>query len=195
MKSDYPRHVNFSYSRIFKLTKHGFPMVIKKKSKQGQMKIMEMSFMIIGLVVFFVIVGMFVLLITTSSFRQKANEAKQENAILLVSKIADSPEFSCGETLCVDTDKLIVLKNSSAYRSYWADISGLVVKRIYPETNKGVECYLVNYPQCDTYTIMPPKGNVSLQSSYVNLCRREYKNGYPYEQCELGKIIAYLKVI
>jgi hypothetical protein len=168
---------------------------MERKSKLGQAKIMEMSFMIIALVVFFIIVGLFVLVISTTSFRQGANDAKKENALLLISRIADSPEFSCGEALCVDTDKLIALKNNSAYKTYWADISGLVVKKIYPEDGKGVECYLGTYPRCDTYTIIAPGANVVAQSSYVNLCRREYKNGYPYEQCELGKIIAYSKVI
>lgn len=170
-------------------------MGVKKRGKIGQAKIMEMSFMIIALVVFFIIIGLFVLLITTSSFRQNSNEAKKENAILLISKIADSPEFTCGENLCIDTDKLIALKNSSAYKTYWADISGLVVKKIYPIEAKSAECYLGNYPMCDTYTIAAPQANVIAQSSYVNLCRREYQNGYPYQECEIGKIIAYSKVI
>ena len=64
-----------SQESIFKLEKLNFLMVIAKRDKKGQAKIMEMSFMIIALVVFFVIVGLFVLLISTTSFRQGANEA------------------------------------------------------------------------------------------------------------------------
>jgi hypothetical protein len=180
---------------VFKLEKLDFIIMIKKNNKRSQAKIMEMSFMIIALVVFFVIVALFVLLISTSSMKQSANDAKTMNINSLIVGIAGTPEFNCGERLCVDTDKILVLKNSSAYKTYWADIAGLVVKKIYPADAKSIECSLGNYPACDTYTIVSPGTNVIAQSSYVNLCRREYKNGYPYQQCDLGKIIAYTKVL
>jgi hypothetical protein len=49
---------------------------------------------------------------------------------------------------------------------------------------------MVNYDKCTTFTIKAKTtANVIEDSSFVSLCRREYKNTYSYEQCDLGKII------
>ena len=46
--------------------------IIKMKGKGGQLKIQEMSFMLLGLVLFFIIAGLFFLIISNAGLRQDA---------------------------------------------------------------------------------------------------------------------------
>jgi len=159
-------------------------------SKKSQTKIKEMIFMVAFLAIFFVIVGLFYLVITTSGLKQSFYESSKSGSILLAIKLADSPEMSCGESNCVDTDKLVAFKQHSAYKNFWL-VDGIVVKRLYPSENKTIECNVGNYPNCNTYTIKSPSNYSSQDSSYLSLCRIESKNNYLYKKCDLGKIIVY----
>ena len=71
------------------------------------MKIKEMIFMILALVVFFAIVLMFWLSITLGDLKGDVAQSSRDRNILLLSRLADSPELSCGASNCVDTDKLL----------------------------------------------------------------------------------------
>src|SRR3990172_12365289 len=106
------------FSKTFKM--------VRKISKHGQFKIQQMAFMLIAVIVFFALVGIFVLAFRLSSIKETANLLEQQNAMLLVSKLANSPEFSCGNaygetsTNCVDFDKAIILRqNIAKYRNFW----------------------------------------------------------------------------
>jgi len=162
------------------------------RSKSGQIKVQEMIFMLLFLFIFFSIIFLFYLRFSLNSVKKDFYVSSREGSIQLVSRIADSPELSCGysKTLCVDADKLIVLTNHNNYKSYW-DINGLVVTRIYPYQNQTIECNLANYPNCNTYVIKAPAGNYVSDSSYVILCHREYENPYNYDKCDLAKITVY----
>ena len=159
-------------------------------SKKSQAKIKEMMFMLVFLAVFFVIVGLFYLTITSSGLKKDVYESTKAGAIMLAVRLADSPEFNCGSSNCIDTDKLVVLNQNLAYVSFW-QVDGLVIKRLFPSQNSSVECTPGTYPNCNTYTIKSPSNYSSQDSSYVSLCRIESKNNYFYKKCELGKIIIY----
>jgi hypothetical protein len=159
-------------------------------SKRSQTKIKEMVFMIAFLAIFFVIVALFFLVVSTAGIKDKFYEGSKAGAIMLAIKLADSPEMSCGETNCIDTDKLVVFKQHTAYRNFWL-VDGLVIKKLYPSQTPSVECSPGNYPNCNTYTIKAPSNYSSQDSSYLSLCRIESKNSYLYKKCELGKIIVY----
>ena len=160
-------------------------------NKKSQMQIQEMSFMIIALAVFFILVLLFYLAFSLSGLKKTVEAGTRQGAILLVSQLAGSPEFSCpdGGSQCVDTDKIISLMNHPEYARFW-DVAGLRIERVYPFENRTIECNEGNYPRCTTFTIISKKTeNVIEDASYVSLCREEYKNGYSYTECELGKII------
>jgi len=173
-------------------------MGLRIKDTHSQMRIAEMSFMIIGIVLFFVLVGIFYLTLTSSGMKEAVIQGEKENSILLVSMLAGSPEFSCADNkyaLCVDADKLLVLKNHPIYKRFWGN-TGILVKKVYPAVNNTLECSTGNYETCSKITLnevasaKSPSGAQYIQySSYVNLCRQDYKNGYHYLKCELGKII------
>jgi len=165
-------------------------------SKKAQLKIQEMSFMIIGIMIFFLLVLLFWLAVSLSGLKQTAAASTRANAILLASSLSGTPEFVCAESssLCVDSDKLVALKNHPEYTRFW-DVAGIRVEKIYPPSETRTECRVGNYPFCTTYTIVNntlSEGYIEY-SSYVSLCRREYEQGYPYQQCDLGRIVVTTK--
>ena len=166
---------------------------ISLKNSKSQMSLKEMSFMIVALAIFFTLVLLFYLTISLGGLKSDVEKGKREGSILLAAKLAGSPEFACATptSLCVDADKIAVLINHPEYARFWGnDVAGLRIERVYPGNNKTVECNMVNYNNCTVFTIKAETtGNVIRDSSFVSLCRREYKNTYSYLQCDLGKIV------
>ncbi|MCL5730398.1 MAG: hypothetical protein M1165_02425 [Candidatus Pacearchaeota archaeon] len=167
------------------------------KNRKGQLKIQQMTFMILAVTLFFVLVGMFILMTQVSGLKQKAAILQSDNAKLLASKIADSPEFSCGDSYgtgmssCIDADKVINLKNylsAYGYGRFWG-IQGLQIIKIYPEEN-NIECTSSNFPNCGAITLIPNTNGTGI-SNFVSLCGYNITNGQSYAQCGLAKIIVY----
>ena len=166
--------------------------------KQAQMKIQQMSFMLLGVFLFFALVGMIILTVKFSGLKQAATDLKEQNAILLVTKLANSPEFSCGEaygtqkTDCIDEDKVMMLKeNIGKYTGFWG-VSNIEIRRIYPKNN-GINCTLSNYPHCDTITLIEKSGLKSNlgydKSNFVALCRKEKYKNEVVNKCEMARLI------
>lgn len=147
--------------------------------------------MLIGLTIFLAIVFLFFLSFSLSNIKENFAESSRQGSIMLASRLASSPEFECAENdiaLCVDTDKVIALMNHKEYTRFWK-VKGLKIEKIYPTMDKILECTNGNYPNCNVFTIIDGgTTNIIWDSSYVTLCREEYKGGYPYSLCELGKI-------
>lgn len=158
------------------------------KSK-AQMKIQQTAFMIIAVTLFFVLAGIFVLGFQLSSLKKDASLLQENNALLLVSKLANSPEFSCGEafgttrTNCVDFDKLISLKNTNKYRDFFG--GAIELRKIYPLSE--TECSLFNYPNCGVVKIGVDNG--TYVGNFVSLCRKEIVNGRTIDKCELAELM------
>jgi hypothetical protein len=165
----------------------------ERKSKLSQMKINEMIFMVLALVLFFVIALLFYLSIIFVNIKSGVQQSSRDRNIMLVSRLADSPEFGCGASKanCIDTDKLIVLMSRQAYAGFWV-VDGLVVEKI-SQNEQAKECSIGNYPNCNVFTIVKQKNNTIGDSSIVSLCRIETKNSYVYDKCEIGKISVWSK--
>ncbi|MEK6817226.1 MAG: hypothetical protein AABX80_00330, partial [Nanoarchaeota archaeon] len=165
-----------------------------KKNKSGQMKIQQMAFMLIAVMVFFALVGLLVVTIGFSGLKEKATALQEKNAMLLASKLANSPEFSCGQTEnCIDLDKVFVLKNNinkykTGNKNFWG-VSGIEIIKIYPKDSKLIECDSGNYPNCSKITIISGQGIAP--ENFVSLCRKEFdsETNIVYDKCELGKIL------
>src|SRR3989338_7985995 len=145
-------------------------------NKKSQMKIQQMAFMLIAIMIFFALVGLIILTVGFSGLKEKATALQEENANLLVSKLANSPEFSCGQVFeskenCIDLDKVFVLKNNiNKYKNFWG-VSGIEIIKVYPE-NKNLICASANYPNCDTLELIPK----STRSTPI--CTRNYLKDY-----------------
>lgn len=165
-------------------------------SKQGQMKIQQTAFMLMAVTIFFVLVGIFVLVFKFSGLNESAGLLEQKNALLLVSKIANSPEFSCGsafetsKTNCIDADKVMMLKkNIEKYENFW-DVSNIEIRKIYPVEDE-ISCTLGNYPDCNFIQLYSKEISGVGVSNFVSLCRKENSGEEIYNKCELAKIIVF----
>ena len=164
------------------------------KNKNAQLKIQQMAFMLIAITLFFALIGMFFLTLQFSKIKESAGILEEKNALLLVTKLANSPEFSCGEsfgtgkTNCIDSDKVMALrKNIDKYENFWG-VNNIEIRKIYPENN-GKECTAGNYPNCDIIKI--EKGIITSEhSNFVSLCRKESFGDESYDKCEIAKLMA-----
>lgn len=170
------------------------------KNKKAQMKIQQMTFMLIAVVLFFVLVGLIVIVFQIGGLKESANQLEEKNAMLLVGQLANSPEFSCGEAFgsknnCVDEDKLMVLKDNQKYADFW-QVAGIEIIKIYPNEQDGeVECTAENYPDCNKITIISKDVNKGpYQSTFVSLCRKEILDEKLYDKCEMAKLLVSYEV-
>lgn len=181
---------------MVKKTKWEIPSLCISGNKNAQMKIQQMAFMLMAIVLFFVLVGMFVLVLKFSDVNRGAETLKDRKAMLLATKIANSPEFACGtsfggseRTNCVDADKVMMLKDEiRKYNDFWG-VKNIEIRRLYPLDKREIDCDLTKgtYPNCGIINLK----NIEITSgysNYVSLCRKEAsQNGY-YDLCELAII-------
>jgi hypothetical protein len=162
---------------------------------KAQLKIQEMAFMLVAVLLFFILVGLFAMSIFYSKFVEEVNEVALSKTASSIQYIADSPEFACPGTNpnCVDADKIIALSTKKDYEKFW-EFSSLEVIRM-SAFNKSeyqmTDCNLENYPNCDRFVIYDKKlSNQRKISSFVALCRLESENKYAYKKCEVAKLLA-----
>lgn len=158
------------------------------KMKKGQLKIQQMAFMLLAIVIFFAMVGLFYFVFQTRGLHQKVTSLKQEKAVMLAEYLSSSAEFTCGD-YCVDTDRLMVF-DSDVYKEFWP-VSYIKIRKIYPEDkNREVICTKANYPNCNTYNVFRSVGeSKSIIGSFVALCRYERVGESPTKICDLGKLM------
>ena len=165
------------------------------KNKFGQMKIQQMIFMLMAVVLFFAMIGVFIIVFKFSSLKDTASLLEEKNALLLASKIANSPEFSCGESFgsnkinCIDMDKFMMLKQRAEnYKDFWS-VLNIEVIRTYPKISSKIECGLDNYPNCNSIKLRSQNISGYDISNFVSLCHKESNGDYSYDKCEIGKIL------
>jgi hypothetical protein len=177
----------------------------KNLNKKAQMKIQQMSFLLIAVFLFFALVGMIVITVVMGNITDSATILKEKNAKLLASKIANSPEFSCGEvygtqkTDCIDADKVMILKeniNTNKYTSSFWGVSGIEIRSLYPKwtLQNDIECTRNNYPKCNVIALIKSEEGYG-KGNYVALCRKERYNGEIVNKCEMAEIILKYKEV
>ena len=162
--------------------------------KLAQMKIQQMAFMIIAVTFLFILAAVFFLAISLSNLQRTATMLGEEDALLLVSKLANSPEFSCGNsfgtsrTNCLDFDKLMSLEDSlNKYQNFWG-VAKIYVRKIYPSDE--TLCDEENYPDCGMIKLIDRKINsTAFSSNFVSLCRKDVSNEKIYDKCELALLM------
>jgi len=163
------------------------------KDKKAQVRVQQMAFMIIGLTIFFVLVGLFALSFMFSGLKNSKKLLNEQGATLLVSRLANSPEFSCGKSFgtqklnCIDLDKILVLKRyAKDYSGFW-DVKGIEIRKLYPPSS--IACTESSYPNCGFWTILKSKSLGVDKSAFVSLCRKIPSEGSFHNKCTLGKLI------
>lgn len=163
------------------------------KMTKSQFKIQQMSFMLLAVVLFFILAALFWLAFQYSGLKKQVTESSKEQAVYLSEFISSSQEFSCSSELgayCIDTDKIMMLKNYS--KELWP-VSYIKIIKI---GEKEKECNLINYPNCSVFNVYDSKKtSTSTASSFIALCRHEKSNEYTQNICSLGKIMIGYEVI
>ncbi|MEI6731558.1 MAG: hypothetical protein WCK90_02655 [archaeon] len=167
-------------------------MVWFVNSSRGQMKIQEMAFVLVALMIFFAIVAVAYSSIRLTSLKESAADLRAQDANELARRLPAVAEFSyanCGN--CIDFDKVLVLKDRKQYEGFW-NLDYLRVEIISPVRSKR-ECTKANYPDCTDITLV----NNSIGTpaiAYVAVCRQDFVKGL-HERCELGRIYAGARAI
>jgi len=163
-------------------------------NKKAQMKIQQMAFMLVAITLFFILVGLFILAIQFAKIRGIATDLNEENAQRLVTVLANSPEFACGDSFefgdsnCVDFDKVMALKqNSEKYGEFWG-VASIEIVKTYPKDDG--ECLINNYEECGIVKVFETdKKSGPAQSVFVSLCKKESENEKVYGKCEIAKLL------
>jgi len=173
--------------------------MINKKSKKAQLKIQEMSFMIMAVFLFFVLVGLFAFALIYSNLNKQANEIAKQRAYSSITNLADAPEFICtgSRPNCIDADKVLALieyesKNKN-YENFWPFTSLIVIKSSGFDKSEAnmIPCTKLTYPNCDKFVVYDKHvRNEAFVSSFVAICRNDIDNNLVYEKCEIAKLIA-----
>ncbi len=171
----------------------------KMISKKAQLRIQEMSFMIIAVVLFFALVGIFVITIVYTNITERASKVAEEETLASLTALSDTPEFSCvaTKTNCVDGDKLISLLDKDIYQTFWPFSSLRVIKSSGFEKTEIelIECTIANYPDCDVFNVYDKNvRDEKVIASFVALCRKDFEFE-AYDKCEIAKMIAGTKLI
>ena len=168
----------------------------KKMKKSAQMKIQQMAFVLIAVTLLFVLFGLFITAFMFSDLKNSAGELGNKNALLLVSRLANSPELSCGNVFgisglnCVDSDKAMMLVgNIERYENFWG-VGEIQIRKISDPGEK--QCSLGNYPDCDFITVYSKEVNKGAPySNFISLCRKEAYESEVYNKCELARLIVF----
>lgn len=163
-------------------------------NKKGQLRIQQMAFMIVAVVFFFVLVGLFFLGYQSKNITENFADLQKEQAIGSLKVIAGMTELNCDDSkeLCLDNDKLLIMsKESKKYSDIWPVASVKVIK-VYPAFEKRVNCPGID---CNYYNVYDSgQKNVKEYSTYVSICQKREDNSYIYDKCEVGKLILGVKL-
>jgi len=164
-------------------------------NKKAQLKIQQMAFMLVAVTIFFILAGMFVLIVMRSNLQKEAEILRGEDSESLVEKIANVPEFSCGGAFgndrinCIDADKVMILKESiEKYKDFW-EVENIEIIRISSESPEL--CTMANYPDCGIIRLFDK--NAIGVSNFASLCRKDSVFGESYDACEVVKVIVSYK--
>jgi len=171
-----------------------------KICEKGQIKIQQMAFMLLAIFILFVMIGIVIVSSKISKLEETAVEYQEQNALTLASKIANSPEFSCGNSFgnqksdCVDLEKVLGLKKiAEDYEDFW-EVSNIEIRIIYPQDEEEIECSQENYPNCNYIDLLEKGISGFSVSNYVSVCHKEKNINKIVNICELGQIIVSYEV-
>ena len=148
--------------------------------------------MILGVFIFFILVGLFVLNVQLRGIRGTAEELREAETINSLKVITTMTELSCPSSsyFCLDGNKLEVMAKRRDYADLWP-IASLEVYKIYPSFSSVVSCPGVD---CNYYKVFDNGQNQTQKvSTYVSLCYQRMKDFQQYEECEIAKVLVGVK--
>ena len=177
-----------------------------RKSKKGQVKMIETILVLLALVFFFGIIIIFYSRFQLFEVQRLAQEVDEERASSLLGKISGMPELKCSVSFgsasgtdCIDSYKLLALsKQQAKFEEEFEGLSEVRVERVYPPPSGagiGQACEFGNdYPENCAYWQHYTRargagqgaGSRTSLDSFVTLCTQ--RSSVLYE-CEIGRIV------
>ncbi len=133
--------------------------ILNRKNNKGQLKIQEMAFVLLALVVLGGIVFLFTIRLQSNKLSEEVGSLGQQRALSLRDKIAALPEIKCARGACIDEDKVRIIQNYDL-EDLFPGVSGARIVQIYP-TDKEIVLYKTGRPANASY------------STFVNLCQQK----------------------
>jgi len=162
--------------------------------KKADMRIQQMTFMILFVFIFFSVAGLFFVSIQSGKMTQAYNLLQKETAISSIQTIANMPELNCepSRSFCVDQDKLMVFAGSSgSYGDFWP-VASIKVRKAYPKSTQDIQCPAAN---CTYYEIYNSRQtNIQEYGIFVSICRKLRSDGVIQEECEIGRLDVGVKI-
>jgi len=143
-------------------------------NSKGQLKIQEMAFVLLALVLLGFIAFMYFAKLQTENISSSAQKLNENVANSLRDKIAALPELKCSETLCIDRDKATILK-SSKRDSLFQGLSKVSLLEIYPKQEEII-VYQSGRSVNKTY------------STFINICGQKKSGSTFAYECGLGML-------
>lgn len=153
-------------------------------SCKSQMKIQEMAFVLIALMLLFSMVFIFYIKLKSSDIEETSYGLKQNKALSLLDRITSMPELSCSavlgaDSLCIDQDKLEIMQTNNfqeEYRDFWQNVKEIKIKKVYPDEDSFV-----------IFSSAKPGFVNESYSSFTRICSQKYDNTGWYE-CSIGVV-------
>ena len=159
--------------------------------RRGQMRIQQMTFMIVAVFFFFVLVGLGFVSYQVKSSKGGFEDLQKEKAVESLQTLTNMPELTCG-ALCLDEDKLEIVSKMPEYKEIWP-VQSIKVYKIFPAFNRTILCPNVN---CNFYQLYDSgQKNLKEYSTFISLCKKIKEAGYVYTKCEMGSLVVGVKLI
>ena len=157
------------------------------KNKQAQLKIQQMAFVLVAIILFFALVSLVYFSIRMNSLKKTSASLEDQKVYELVQKLSGIPELRySGCASCIDMDKAILLKNRTTYQGFFG-LDYLSFETLYPK--KPIkECFIGNYPECNKLTLISQPNFGTTSDAFASLCH--YDQQIKSIKCELGIIHA-----
>jgi len=147
-------------------------------SKRAQMKIQQMAFMLVAVMIFFGMVALVYFTISIKGLQDKAEILAEEDGRRMARQLAGTPELAYtvrdGCDSCLDLDKAFQLSTINSYAEDLWNLDYLMIERISPSfPDQKCTSPANNYPNgCNEIEIIAPKRGLSgTKTAFVALVR------------------------
>ncbi len=171
-------------------------------SKKAQMKIQQMAFMLVAVMIFFAMVAIVYFMIVLSRLEGTAADLQEEEAKELARQMAGTPELmfsklSFPSSSSVDLHKALSIANDAAYKNKFWNLDYLAIERVYPPPNEELcDPSGINIATCRYLTIIKNSNDLTgTQTAPIAIVRWDENLGNNGNyRFELGRIHALAHV-
>lgn len=158
---------------------------------KAQFRIQQMVFMIVALLFFFILAGLFFVGYQYKQMQTNFEELQKEQAVSFLGVMQGMPEFSYSSKdtrtkgICLDWDKLQIVSENKEEFSPLFPVASIKILKAFSENVKT--CPGEN---CNYYIIYDSgQKNVEEYETYACFCKKQSENSFSYDKCDLGRII------